>query len=144
MVYEQFDLQSADSVVWGTDTDWYPVEYQEGTPVPWRWSGPAGSFRVHHAGRDVVLRVCGEVPLQYFDGSPRLTVSAGDRVIIQTVVHDTELDLQVRVPADALTQSDGRLTLKTDRTFVPDDVLHNGDRRRLGVRTFRIELEEAP
>jgi hypothetical protein len=52
------------------------------------------------------------------------------------------MDLQVRVPADALTESGGRLTVETDRSFVPDDVLHNGDGRRLGVRAFQIELEE--
>jgi hypothetical protein len=142
VVYEQFDLQPVDSVVWGLDTDWYPEEYQEDIAVPWRWSGPTGTLRVHHAGRDVILRIRGEVPLAHLGGPPRLSVRTGDRLITQTIVHDTAMDLQVRVPADALTESGGRLTVETDRSFVPDDVLHNGDGRRLGVRAFQIELEE--
>jgi hypothetical protein len=44
----------------------------------------------------------------------------------------------VRVAREQLAACGGRISIETDRTFVPDERDHNGDRRRLGLRVFSV------
>jgi hypothetical protein len=137
---EQFDLQTDDSIVRGFDSGWYQQEYDGAAPRPWRWSSPSATVRVNHAGRNLLLRVVGEAPIRYLDGVPHVSVSAGNRPLARVELRNANVDFRVRIPADALDESNGFLTIETDRTFVPDEVMRNGDRRRLGLRVYDLEL----
>jgi hypothetical protein len=140
VVIDQFDLQSQESVVYGFDSGWFQQEYDGAAPRPWRWTGPAATLRVHSAGRDLVLRVAGELPLKYLGRPPQITVSAGAEPLARVVSPEAVLGFEVRVPAGALHGSGGFLRIETDRTFVPDEVIGNGDRRKLGLRVYELEL----
>jgi hypothetical protein len=65
---EQFNLQSPDRVQYGFDEGWYEPEYNPRTALSWRWMSERAVVRVHHAGRDVALRLRGESPLPYSAG----------------------------------------------------------------------------
>jgi hypothetical protein len=140
---EQFDIQSVDRPVYGFDTGWYHLEWDAAAKKHWRWTGPWARLRVYHANRDLTLRLVGDSPLKYLNGAPSVTLRAGDRVLGRLVPSD-EFVWSVPVPADALASSQGELTLETDATFVPDERLHNGDRRPLGLRMFEVSLSVTP
>ena len=46
----------------------------------------------------------------------------------------------VTVPLDRLTRANGRLTIETNRTFVPAERGEGADRRRLGLRVFDVRV----
>ena len=70
--------------------------------------------------RDVTVRLIGEATRRYFSRPSRLTVSAGGQAI-STVAIGSDFDVEVRVPRDLLTRSDGRLSLESDQMFIPGD-----------------------
>jgi hypothetical protein len=80
-----------------------------------------------------------ESPLRYFDTAPLVRASAGDRELAVTTIGHTQ-DWSFDVPADALAASNGSVTIETNRTFVPADTDGGGDRRRLGLRVFSIQV----
>ena len=98
------------------------------------------TVRVRHAGRDLTLRGRAEVPLAHLGASPTVSVRSGSEVLERFSAEKT-LEFSIRVPAAALDRSGGVLTIETDRTFIPDRVLGNGDRRRLGLRVHELAVE---
>jgi hypothetical protein len=88
-------------------------------------------------GQDVQLSIRGESPLRYFQVPPQVVVRAGGTTLA-SFRPTVDFDWTVRVPAAALAAADGQVTIETDRTFVPDDVTRNGDRRRLALRIFSV------
>jgi hypothetical protein len=142
VMIEQFDLQSADSVVYGFGSGWYAQAFDGAAPSPWRWSGPRATLRVHTAGKDLTLRIVGEVPLEHLSGLPHLEVQAGDERLARLLLETRNVDIQITVPARSLDASTGVLTLALDRSFVPDAVLRNGDRRRLSLRVYQLDLRQ--
>jgi hypothetical protein len=142
VMIEQFDLQSADSVVYGFESGWYAQAFDGAAPRPWRWMGPHATLRVHAARQDLTLRILGEVPLEHMGGVPRLEVRAGNERLAWRLLNTENVDLRITVPARALDASGGVLTLALDRSFVPDAVLRNGDRRRLTLRVYQLDLRE--
>lgn len=138
---EQFDLQSARTVAFGFDAGWYEQEHQPRTGLLWRWTSHAATLRIHHAGRDLRLRVSGESPLRYFDAAPEVVVRAGEQVVGR-LAPTGDFALDVRLPAEALGRADGRVTIETSRTFVPAEITGGGDRRRLGLRIFDVQITQ--
>ena len=126
--------------MFGFDRGWHEMEYNPATGRTWRWTSDAAALWIRHAGRDLTVRIRGENPLRYFDAAPAVVVRAGSAEVGR-FAPDADFDRTFRVPAAALDASDGRLTLTTDRTFVPDDREHNGDRRRLGLRIYAVEIK---
>jgi hypothetical protein len=142
---DQFDLQSVGRLVFGFDDGWHAVEYDPVTGRLWRWSNAASRLRVESFGSRVRLRLQGESPLKYFRVSPKVSVRAGTR-LIHSFSPNSDFELTISVPAEALHEAQGILTIETTGTFVPDETVHNGDHRRLGLRLFdvRVELEDPP
>lgn len=136
---EQFDLQDADRVVFGYAEGWHELELDPATGRTWRWSSDRASIRVHHASHDVMLRVIGESPLRYFDRPVQLVVRAGSEVLRRESL-GSDFDVSVRVPAGALERAAGVLTLETDNVFVPAERGASGDRRRLSLRIYSVEV----
>lgn len=136
---EQFDVQSITRPVYGFDTGWYQLEFDPKARKLWRWTGPWAAVRVHHAGRNLTLRITGDSPLKYIDQVPNVTVRAGDRVLGRFSPAENFV-FEVDVPTDAIDRASGEILIESDVTFVPDDRLHNGDVRRLGLRIFDVSL----
>ena len=136
---EQFDVQSTDRPMYGFDRGWYQMEHDRTELRLWRWAGPWATLQIHHGGRDRTIRLAGDSPAKYGSAAPVVTVRAGATVLGRfTPVGD--YTYQVRVPAAALDSAAGTLTLEANRSFVPDDALHNGDRRPLGFRLYEVKV----
>jgi hypothetical protein len=136
---EQFDLQPDTSIVWGFDDGWQELEYSAATQRLWRWTSDRASLRIHHGGRDVNVRIAGESPLRYFEDAPTVTLKAGDRTI-GSFQPRTDFTHDLLVSTADLERANGRLVIETDRSFVPDEVSSNGDRRRLGLRIWEVTV----
>lgn len=132
---EQFNLQPVRSAMLGFDRGWHELEHNPGTSRLWRWSSGSSALWIHSGGRDVTLSLTGESPLRYFSAAPTIVVRAG-ATTLGTFAPAADFSIDVRVPAGALDAAGGLVTVETNRTFVPDLVYRNGDRRRLGLRIW--------
>ena len=136
---EQFNLQAPDRVQFGFDEGWYEPEYNPRTTQSWRWMSERAVLRVHHAGRNVTMRIRAESPLRYFDAAPRIRVTVGDRVVSE-LTPSADFSADVTIPADALTAANGRIVLTSDRAFVAGEKEGTADRRRLALRVYGVTL----
>jgi hypothetical protein len=139
---EQFDLQSAGALMWAYDDGWQEAEYNPAIGM-WRWASDRSTLRIIGARAPVAVTLRVEPPRRYFDSDPHVRMRAGDRVLGETSFADADL-WTVVVPADALQASSGRLTIETDRTFVPAERSGGPDRRRLGLRVFGVNVTAQP
>jgi hypothetical protein len=139
---EQFDLQPLDSVVYGFDTGWHEMEYSPATGELWRWMADTAAVRVHAPGRALRCTVRGASPLLHYDRPSRLAVRAGSRVLGE-LEPAADFSWDVEIPADALAEAGGVLTLSVDQSHVPDETIGNGDRRRLGLRILDLRIAPA-
>jgi hypothetical protein len=144
---EQFDVQEPHHVQAAYGAGWHEDEYNPRTGLRWRWTSDRAAVRVWPAGRDVRLRLSAESPLETFDEAPIVTVKAGSREVARLQPREA-FTIDVRVPADALAQAGGLLTIETTQVFVPAN--HVGasdprrhDRRRLGLRVFELRVTPA-
>jgi hypothetical protein len=136
---EQFDLQDERQVVHGYDEGWHELEYNPITGRLWRWSSESAKVRIHSAGRDVRLRVTGELSSKDFSRPSLVTIRAG-AVTLGTQEASAAFSIETTVPAGVLEQAGGVVTLDTNQTFVPDERAHNGDKRRLGLRVYGLTV----
>jgi Protein of unknown function (DUF2723) len=137
---EQFNLQSSDRVQYGFDEGWYEPEYNPRTAQSWRWMSEQAIVRVHHAGRNVVMKMSGESPRRYFSHAPRIRVSVGDRVLSE-LAPTADFTADISIPADALTAANGRLVITSNQGFVAGEREGTGDRRRLAIRVYSLSVE---
>jgi hypothetical protein len=131
----------------------FPVRYVEGwyaeekTPeAAWRWSRQAGSVLAPNLGVDATVYIDYDSRAAFFGDRPRtVTVSAGDQVL-ETFVADApgRQRRAVALPGGAPGQGEVfRLTLATDRPFVPAEHLPDSqDRRILGLQVYAVEIRE--
>ena len=138
----QFDLQS-DGVrpLMAFGDGWYEDEYSAETGQRWRWTGASAQLRLV-SSRTVVLRISGESPLRYVGVAPTVRITAGSRTLA-TFRPTHDFTQRVKVPADALIEAHGVVTIETDRTYLPGAAEGTGDTRKLGLRVFecRADLE---
>jgi hypothetical protein len=138
----QFAVEPEDSVFGVLHDGWHDFEYSASRQRRWRWSSDRAVTFVNSGGRDVDLAIEGESPMRYFTTPPHVVVRAGTRVLAERNP-TTDFSWRITVPAAALQESDGAVTLETDQSFVPGDQSRSPDRRRLGLRIFRFEVAPA-
>jgi len=134
---EQFDLQSAGTMMWGFGEGWHEAEF-DATRGPWRWTSERATLVVDGATMPLVLRMHVESPLRYFDGPLRVQVIANGRTLHAVTVDEENTEIRVDLPAGAVTV-DG-LAIETDRTFVPAERGSAADHRSLGLRVLALDL----
>jgi hypothetical protein len=135
---EQFDLQSSGSLMWGYDEGWHEAELDPVLGV-WRWTSDRATLRIIGAASPVVITMTVESPLRYFDEPPIVRMSSAGQDLGQTRF-DGSLVWRVVVPLAALQQSGGRVTIETDRTFVPAERGAQPDKRALGLRVVAVDV----
>ncbi len=135
---EQFDLQIADTTMWGYDSGWQEAEYSPLSGV-WRWTSERATLRIlgPPVARTIILSI--ESPLKYFDSAPHVRVTAGDRELAASTVAGA-VDWAIDVPADVLASAGGLITVSTDKTFVPSERGGSPDPRHLGLRVFSVRV----
>ena len=116
-------------------------EYSSETGQRWRWTGASAQLRLV-SSRTVVLHIRGESPVKYVGVPPTVRISAGSRTLV-TYHPAADFTWRITVPADALTEAHGVVTIETDRTYLPGPAEGTADTRKLGLRIFecRAELE---
>ncbi len=135
---EQFDLQSVGTPVWGFEAGWHEAEYEPTIGV-WHWTSERSTLRVTGAAAHLELEFRVESPLRYFDQPSQVQVRAGTRTLVSFPV-GRDQTLTVTLPADALADAAGAVTIETDQTFVPAEREGTHDRRRLGLRIFDVDI----
>ena len=136
---EQFNLQNHDVLLWGYDEGWQEAESTPELGV-WRWTSERATLRIIGASRPVQVSMRVERPRKYFDDDPIVRMTAGDEVLGQTTFAAGET-WTVRIPLEALARTNGRITVETNRTFVPAERGEGRDQRHLGLRVFNINIE---
>jgi hypothetical protein len=137
---EQFDLQSAGVPMAGAESGWYEPEYNPRTAQAWRWTSEKAVLWVRPVGRDVTLTLSGESPLRYFDSPPTVIVAAGAREVAR-FSPSTDFTQSVLLAADALAAADGRITISSDKMFVPANRGGPPDRRHLALRIYSYSVK---
>ncbi|MGH9386560.1 MAG: hypothetical protein ACRD2N_19990 [Vicinamibacterales bacterium] len=140
---EQFDVQSPGSAMAGFDGGWHMPELDPATGLKWRWIEETADVHTEAFGRDLELVIRGESPLRYFEESPHVVVRAG-QFELASFRPEADFTWVVPVPAKAVGAAAGRVTIKSDRSFVPDEVSGNGDRRQLALRIYSVEIRPRP
>jgi hypothetical protein len=135
---EQFDLQSTGTLMWGYDEGWHEAEFNPALGV-WRWTSNRATLRIIDPGGPVVVTMNVERPRNYFDEDPTVRLLAGADTLSETTFAN-EPWWRVIVPREALARANGRLTIETNRTFVPADRGGVRDRRQLGLRVFGVHV----
>jgi transmembrane protein TMEM260 (protein O-mannosyltransferase) len=136
---EQFDVQSASVPMVGAESGWYEPEYNPRTAQAWRWTSEQAVLWVRPVGRDVRLTLSGESPLRYFDAPPAVIVRAGAREVAR-FSPSADFTESIVLPADALAVADGRVTISSDKMFVPAERRGAPDRRHLALRIYAYSV----
>ena len=137
---EQFDVQSGGAPMAGAESGWYEPEYNPRTAQAWRWTSEKAVLWVRPIGRAVTLTLSGESPLRYFESSPTVLVMAGAREVAR-FTPSSDFTQSIVLPADALLSADGRVTVTSDKFFVPAERGGPPDRRRLALRIYSYSVK---
>jgi hypothetical protein len=136
----QFALEPVDAVFFVQYTGWNEIEYNRDLQRRWRWTTDRADTFINSGGRDVTVTIGGESPLTYFESPPRVVVRTG-QTVLATAEPSGDFELTVNVPASALAAADGLVTIETDKTFVPNQRSGSPDKRRLGLRIFKFDVQ---
>jgi hypothetical protein len=136
---EQFDIQPDGIEMFGYVDGWQEPEYNPLTARAWRWTSERATLWVRPVGVDLQLAISGESPMRYFETAPAVVVRVAGRDV-HRFAPTSDFDESIRLPADLLAQADGRVTIESDRWFVPADRGESADRRHLALRIFRVNV----
>lgn len=136
----QFDLQSDGARPLMAFADgWYEDEYSPETGQRWRWTSASAQLRLV-SSRTAVLHIRGESPVKYIGTAPAVRIAAGSRTLA-TYHPSADFSWRIEVPADALTNANGVVTIETDRTYLPGAAEGTADARTLGLRIFECRAD---
>ena len=136
----QFDLQTdGGRPLMAFGDGWYEDEYSPETGLRWRWTAPSAQLRLV-SSRTVVLRIRGESPVKYVGVAPTVRVAAGTRTLA-TFRPGDDFTQDIVVPAEALIDANGIVTIETDRVYLPGAAEGSPDTRKLGLRIFECKAD---
>ena len=139
----QFSALPATDLSWGLADGWHDDEVDRSTASRFRWSTERAAIEVRGSARGVRVLIAGASPLLNLDAAPEVRLLAGGQVVA-SLAPTGNFTLDARVPAATLEAAGGRLELTTSRTFTPFERGESLDRRRLGLRILRVELQPEP
>ena len=140
---EQFDFSAADDVMVAFGDGWYEPEVNPALGTSWRWAGERNTLRVHSGGRSARLTIEGESSLRYFERPSTLVVKAGGHEVDRFQV-GADFAQTIDVPAALLVGMPSTVTIELDQVFVPAEVENSPDRRKLGLRLYRVDMRSLP
>lgn len=135
---EQFDAAPDDQFLYALADGWNELEDNPVAALQWRWTTARSAIVVRNTHDDLVLEIAGESPLKSFPTPPRVTVKAGDQPLA-TFSPQEDFSERIALPAAALQQAGGRVTIETNETFRPSDK-GSVDHRELGLRLYSIRI----
>ena len=132
---EQFDAAPASAVTFAFLDDWNELEGEPANGGAVALDDARSTILIHRGEQQTLQlrwrasRRCGSSTARRRSSSRPAPVSW--RASVRPPAYRQQIDL----PADALDEAGGRVTIETDLTFVPGDRA-SADRRRLGLRLF--------
>jgi hypothetical protein len=138
VVIEQFDAESAGSLVFGYSDGWHLAEYSPETGRQWRWTSERAVILASGVpGRAIRLNLSGEVEAA---SEARVTIRVAGQVVAARDV-GSQFVLEETIPAELLRAPDAQIVLETDQSYVPAERSWRWtDRRRLGLKIFECRL----
>lgn len=140
---EQFDVQPDGVEMFGYAEGWQEPEYNPLTARAWRWMSERSVVWVRPIGTDVLLTLSGESPMRYFDSAPSVVVSVGGREVGR-LTPAADFTESIRLPATLLESNAGRVTIESNRWFVPAERGESPDPRHLALRIYAVAVKRAP
>jgi hypothetical protein len=138
VIFTAFQLQEADLGTIHPTSGFHHAERDERAAL-YRWMGPDAEavIEARHAAR---LRLRLRVPIEHYALPVTLTLGLDGRPLATIPIASKDVLVEQPLPFDASGRS-RTLTLKVSHHFVPNDVEHNGDTRRLSLRVYELALE---
>ncbi|MBP7779260.1 MAG: DUF2723 domain-containing protein [Acidobacteria bacterium] len=136
---EQFDVQSPGVLMWAYGEGFHEPELDNAQGRAWRWMGEQAVLEVPQTAGDLTLEVRGESPLAYFPGPSTLEVRAANSLLGRVELRG-DFTVRIGLLAATIEAAGGRMVLTTTQTFSPAERDGSGDRRRLGLRLFAVDL----
>ena len=118
MGVRQFDIQSADRMLYGFAEGWHEEELDPMTGRRWRWTSERSVIRIKGATGLVRITLKGESPLRYFDAPPVVRVTAAGQVVAQ-FRPDDDFEWTITVPAGDVARAVGAIAIETDPVYLP-------------------------
>lgn len=139
----QFDFAPVGVPMSAVASGLYEIEPAPDGGPEWRWSADRIEFEVDAGGTGARLTLAGESTRRYFERASVVTVRVGDWVAGRFEAGDDFVET-LDLPAARLEARPATLTIETDQVFVPFERGESADRRRLGLRLYRIEIAPNP
>ena len=137
----QFDIQSADQMLFGFGEGWHEEEFDPMTGRRWRWTSERSVLRIKGATGAVRVTLKGESPLRYFDTPPMVRVRVGAHVVAQ-FRPDADFEWIVNVPIDEVARAEGAIAIETDPIYLPGAAEGTSDERHLGLRVYECRVDQ--
>ncbi len=135
----QFDIQSADRMLYGFAEGWHEEELDPMTGRRWRWTSERSVIRIKGATGLVRITLKGESPLRYFNAPPVVRVTAAGQVVAQYRPED-DFEWTITIPAGDVARAVGAIAIETDPVYRPGLVEGTADERNLGLRVYEIRV----
>lgn len=135
----QFDIQSAQDMVYGFGEGWHEAEYDPASGRSWRWTSDRSVLRFKGPPHPIRLSLRGESPLRYFDTPPTVRVTAAGRVIGE-FSPSADFEWSVDVPAADVVNAGGAIAVECNRVYLPGEAEGTADARRLGLRLYDVRV----
>jgi hypothetical protein len=119
---------------------WHYPETDEAA-APFRWASARARSLVHVPAQGARLRIEAAAPLQYVGPGLRVAVMVDGGERASAVVQQPRFGMQVELDGAREFQE---VVVSSDRSFVPDRIQRNGDRRELALRVYRFEVRPNP
>lgn len=139
----QFDFAPIGVPMSAFSSGLYEIEPGSDGDRAWRWSADRIDFQVHAGAMGARLTLAGESTRRNFERASMVTVRVGDWVAARFDAGEDFVE-SIVLPADRLQASPALVTIETDQVFVPFERGESADRRRLGLRLYRIEIAPVP
>jgi hypothetical protein len=136
---DQFDVQPEGVEMFGYAEGWHAPEYDPQTAVAWRWVSERSALWVRPLGSDIVLTISGESPMRYFDSPPAVVLSVAGHEI-RRFVPTADFTEMIQLPAALLEAGGGRVTIESNRWFVPTERGDSVDKRHLALRIYSVSV----
>jgi hypothetical protein len=115
---------------------WFYPEPDERKRV-FRWVGARARTLLHVPERGARLTLEAVAPLEYVGVGGRLRLFVDGQPLLERTLDRRAVSFDVELPEGPAFRE---LTLESERSFVPDRVQKNGDRRRLALRVYGFRL----